>query len=230
VSQKYPDEETIVYAVRKVMLKKPRIDSQREFAALVTEALKEEDPDIRISASRIRKVAVTSGVVKLDIGYRETDRSDLPDLCPVCGSGMSPVINNTLDGDITEIKRNCTVCPYSVGKTVLVPGKYVFIRTAGRELTEQEIRLRKLRKAASLLRKASRLIGESLDGTNFPQRQDYAQEMIDEILHSREMTGSIPNLKADIRAEAHSDPLWTKPLSSPKYPERKVFDERTDTL
>ena len=54
--------------------------------------------------------------------------------------------------------------------------------------------------------------------------------MIDEILHSREMTGSIPNLEADIRAEAHSDPLWTKPLSSPKYPERKVFDERTDTL
>ncbi|MBQ5482750.1 MAG: hypothetical protein IIT75_00080, partial [Candidatus Methanomethylophilus sp.] len=85
MSQKYPDEEAIVYAVRKVMLKKPRIESQREFAALVTEALKEEDPDTRISAARIRKVAVTSGVVKLDIGYRETDRSDLPDLCPVCG-------------------------------------------------------------------------------------------------------------------------------------------------
>lgn len=221
MSQRYADDESVIDAVRIVMLKRPRVESQAELSTLVLTQLREEDPDIHVGAARIRRLAVSSGIVKLEIGYRESDRSDLPDICPVCGNGMSPVINSTLDGDLTEIKRKCTVCPYSVGKKVLVPGKYVFIRTAGRELSEEEVRLRKLRKAASLLRKASRLIGESLDGTSFPQRQDYAREMIDEILNSRDMTGSIPNLESDIRSESRSDPLWTDPLASPKYPNRK---------
>ena len=221
MSQNIASDEAIASAVRNVLNRTVRIESQRELADRVLNELRRNDPEVRAGAVRIRKVAVTSGAAKLEIAYRESERSGLPDVCPVCGSGMSPVSNTTLDGDLIEIKRSCSVCPYTVGRKMLVPGKYAFVRTANKNLSDEEIRIRKLRKAASLLRQASRLIGESLEGTNFPQRQDYSREMIDEILTSRDMTGSIPNLEADIRAESHSDPLWTKPLSSPKYPDRK---------
>lgn len=221
MAQNIADDQSIIDAARRVMQTRPRIECQGTFANLVLEELKREDESIRASPARIRKVAVSSGAVKVEIEYRETDRVDLPEICPVCGNGMSPVYNGTLDGKIVEIKRNCTVCSFSVGKKVLTPGKYIFVRGSNRDIDLVEMRIRKLRKAASFLKKASKMIEESLEGTNFPQRCDYAQEMIEEILHSREMTGSIPNLEADIRGECHSDPLWTKPLSSPKYPDRK---------
>ena len=202
------------------MQRKTRIESQKELAECVLKELRKEDPDVRVSAARIRRIAVTSGAAKLEIDYRETDKKALPDICPVCGSGMSSIMNNTLDGDLTEIKRNCTVCPFTVGKTVLVPGRYCFVRSTA-EVNAEELRIRKLKKAASLLRNASRLIDEALENTNFPERGEYSKEMIDEIVSSREMTGSIPNLISDVRSEGHRDPLWTEPLSTPKYPDRK---------
>ncbi len=214
------DEHTISMAVRRVMQRKARIESQKELAELVLKELRKDNPEVRVGAARIRRIAVTSGAARLEIDYRETDRKDLPDICPVCGSGMSSIMNNTLDGELTEIKRNCSVCPFTVGKTVLVPGRYCFVRSTG-EVNAEELRIRKLKKAASLLRQASRLIDDAVENTNFPERGEYAREMIDEIVNSREMTGSIPNLISDVRSEGHRDPLWTEPLSTPKYPDRK---------
>ena len=220
MSNKISDEADISAAVRRVMQRKPRIETQRELAELVLVEMRKTDPEARASAVRIRRIAVTSGAVHLEIDYRESTRDTLPDICPVCGSGMSSVMNNTLDGERTEIKRNCTVCPYSVGKVLMMPGKYAFIRSPG-EVTAEEARIRKLKKAASLLRSASKLIDEAIEGTNFPERGEYSREMIDEILTSKDMTGSIPNLIADVRGEGHRDPLWTESLSTPKYPNRK---------
>ena len=220
MSNKISDEADISAAVRRVMQRKPRIETQRELAELVLVEMRKTDPEARASAVRIRRIAVTSGAVHLEIDYRESTRDTLPDICPVCGSGMSSVMNNTLDGERTEIKRNCTVCPYSVGKVLMMPGKYAFIRSSG-EVTAEEARIRKLKKAASLLRSASKLIDEAIEGTNFPERGEYSREMIDEILTSKDMTGSIPNLIADVRGEGHRDPLWTESLSTPKYPNRK---------
>ena len=104
-------------------------------------------------------------------------RENGEDICPVCGSGMSSIMNNTLDGELTEIKRNCSVCPFTVGKTVLVPGRYCFVRSTA-EVNAEELRIRKLKKAASLLRQASRLIDEAVENTNFPERGEYAREMM----------------------------------------------------
>lgn len=202
------------------MKRKTRIDTQKELCELVRAELAKSSPGVRASAKRIRRIAIGSGAVRLEIDYRESSKTALPDICPVCGNGMSSVINNTLDGERTEIKRNCTVCPYSVGKVLMVPGKYSFVRSSG-EVSADELRIRKLKKAASLLRSASKLIDEAIADTNFPQRGEYSKEMIDEILTSKEMTGSIPNLIADVRGEGHNDPLWTESLSTPKYPNRK---------
>lgn len=215
------DDGSIVRAVRKVMDARRRVESQRELSDLVLKELDANDSDVCASPTRIRKAAILSGSVKIEISYRESLRSEMPDICPVCGSAMAPVYNKTLDGRVTEIKRNCIVCPYSAGKKVMVPGKYVFMRTTAKPVPFEEERVRKLKKAASLLRQASRLIHDALDGTDMAGRQNYARAEIDEIVSSKEKAGSIPNLIADLRAGPGSDPLWTKPLSSPKYPDRK---------
>lgn len=213
------DDDSIVKAVCEVMKTRPRIDSQREFVNAVLKELSSVTPGVRASAVRIRKAAVLSGSVRLEILYRESERPDLPEICPVCGSAMVSVLNRTLESQTTELKRNCSICTYSTGADVLVPARYTFVRTSAKTVSEMEVRVRKLRKAASLLKQASRLIGEALDGTEISTRQECPREIISEIATSKEMAGSIPNLIADL--DERPDPLWTKPLSTPKYPDRK---------
>ncbi|AGI47268.1 hypothetical protein TALC_00257 [Thermoplasmatales archaeon BRNA1] len=219
-----PSEEEIVQAVRSVMTRKQRIESQRELFSLVKKELESVlGAKVRVSADRIRRIALSSRSAKVEIEYRETSKTSLPDICPVCGNAMSPVMNMNLDGNVTEVKRNCTVCAFSVANHIRVPGRYVFVRVAPKEIPDDELRIRKLRKAASHLRAAKRLIGEALEGTDFPDRKRFAEESIDTVLSSKEEAGSIPSLEADIRDIGHDDPLWTQPLGSPKYPNRKVI-------
>lgn len=221
VSFTIPDAGDVSAAVRRVMRRHPRVESQRELSELVLKDLADRDPRCRVSGDRIRRIAVSSGAAKVEISYRDAPRSDPPDVCPVCGSAMAPVTNMTLDGGVTEFKRSCTVCPFSAGQQARAPARYVFLRAPEHELSEEEVRIRKLRKAASLLRGAERLISEAVEGTDFPDRKEFAVSRIEEILRSKEAAGSIPNLEADVRDIGHGDPLWTKPLAPPKYPKRK---------
>ena len=48
--------------------------------------------------------------------------------CPVCGSQMVNVKNETLYGWEVTLQRKCTVCPYSSGKHRKVPTLYIFNR------------------------------------------------------------------------------------------------------
>lgn len=213
------DNNSIIRAVREVMKTHPRIDSQREFVDAVLSKLETISPGMRAGAVRIRKLAVLSGSVKLEMQYRDSERPDMPEICPVCGSSMTTVRTRTLESETVEIKKNCSVCPYSTGTEILLPARYIFIRTNVKNPSEKETRIRKLEKAASLLKQASKLIGEAMDGTEIPTRQNRSRDMIDEIVSSDEISGSIPNLIADLNEIP--DPLWTKPLSTPKYPDRK---------
>jgi len=221
VKTKSPDRPLLAETIRRVMNTRPRAESQRELAGLVNAALRQQDPAYSVTGTRVRKVGVDSGAVRLEIEYRESANTAVPEVCPVCGNAMAPVMNTTLDGGRTEVKRHCTVCPFTVGQQARVPGRYIFVRAAPREPTAEEVRLRRLRRAGSLLREASRLIGTALDGTTFPQRKEYAQEKIADILSNRQEAGSLPNLIADVRDEGNGDPAWTRPLVSPKNATRK---------
>ena len=204
-----PARETLTEAIVKAINTHPRVESQRELTSLVLSELRKLDSRYSVSGTRMRKVGIASGAVKLEIEYREAPPAALPDICPVCGNAMAPVMNRTLDGSTAEVNRSCTVCPFAVGQTVRAPSRYVFVRSAVRKPSPAELRIRKLRKAASQLRSASRLIGEALAETSFPQRREFAQSRIGEILTSKKDAGSLPNLIADIRDAEREDPLWT---------------------
>ena len=92
------DEHSISMAVRRVMQRKTRIESQKELAECVLRELRKEDPDVRVSAARIRRIAVTSGAAKLEIDYRETDKKALPEGLAASvknAQGKQPTIDRT---------------------------------------------------------------------------------------------------------------------------------------
>ena len=218
--RRIPNEDAVSSAIKSVMSRTPHIETQREFLRLVRKELAKADEGYRVSGERIRRIGVEQGIVKISIEYRESDIEDLPHTCPVCRNAMSPVMNRSLEGEYVEIKRKCTVCPYAVGKNVLVPGRYVFTRAKNNDLSSQEISLRKLRKAGAKIREATDLILEAVDGTGLEERGSELISNLKEAIDSKESSSSIKNISLDIK-HSNEDPNWTEPTYSIKNSHRK---------
>ena len=216
---KVPDEETVISSIKAVMTRNPHIETQAEFLRLVRKELSKIDMEYRVSGERIRRIGVEKGIVKISIEYRGSDIEDLPHICPVCRNAMSPVMNRSLEGEYVEIKRKCTVCPYSIGKTVLVPGKYVFSRGKS-TVSPQELSLRKLKKAGAKIKEAADMIRDAVDGTELQERGSELASDLREMVDSSELSISIKNISLDLK-ESADGPDWTRPAVSIKNSNRK---------
>ncbi|MDR0887741.1 MAG: hypothetical protein LBM39_00945 [Candidatus Methanoplasma sp.] len=216
-----PDDNTLSDSIEAVMKKHSHIVTQRELTSLVKRELSKEDPEYRASGERIRRLGIERDLLRLVIEYRETDVADLPHVCPVCGNAMSPVTNMSLDGDIVEIKRKCTVCPYAVGKTLLVPGRYHFSPSTGENASDSVKTARKLELAKAKLREAAGIVKKSLENTEFAGRGISAADAILSLAESKDDARSISNLIAEIKALENEDPGWTRPTVSIKNSDRK---------
>ncbi len=208
-----PSDAEIEDAVRQVIRVRRRVESQRELCELVTGVLSESGEPVRLSPPRVRRVALKSGAASVEIDYRDSGRSELPEICPVCKGGMSPVRAMNLEGNIVEVRRNCTVCSYTVSGKTRMPSRYTFVRNSA-PLTAAQERIRMLRRAASYLRMARKLMAEAVEGTGMQSRVDSSAEKIEEVISSKDDPGSVKNLVADLKDEG--GPLWTRPLDSPK--------------
>jgi hypothetical protein len=216
---KVPNEEVVSQAIKKVMTRNNHIETQTEFLRLVGGELAEIDPEYRVSGERIRRIGLDSNLIKITIEYRESDIKDLPHICPVCRNAMSPVMNRSLEGEYVEIKRKCSVCPYTIGKTVLVPGRYVFSRAKSNDLSPQELSIRKLKKAGAKIKEAIDLIEESVKGTDLEERGSELVSDLNEMVNSPELAISIKNISLDMKQNG-KDPVWTKPVVSIKNSEK----------
>ncbi len=220
MSYKVPDEETLSKAIRSTLIHTPHIDSQRELVELVNKELSKLDGDYRASGERIRRVGVEKDLIRIDIDYHEVEK-ELPEVCPVCKNAMSPIKNMSLEGQVVEVKRRCTVCSYNVGQKMMMPSRYNFTRVSRPETSDISIRIRKLEKARSKLKEASRLINDALDMTNIGSRGNHAKEILNELMDSVEHPGSISNLIADLKSNNDDAPIWTRPTVSVKNTDRK---------
>jgi hypothetical protein len=201
---KIPDEDVVSFAIISVMNRTPHIETQKEFLRLVRKELSKLDNEYRVSGERIRRIGVEKGIVKISIEYRESDIPDLPHTCPVCKNAMSPVMNRSLEGEYVEIKRKCTVCPYSIGKKVLLPGRYVFSRVKDAGTSPEKESVRKLGKARAKISEAADLIIEATAGTEFQEQGSALVSKLKEISSSGET--SIKGVSKDIQQTIPSVP------------------------
>jgi len=201
--RKIPDEDVVSSAIISVMNRNPHIETQKEFLRLVRKELSKEDSEYKVSGERIRRIGVEKGIVKITIEYRESDIPDLPHICPVCKNAMSPVMNRSLEGEYVEVKRKCTVCSYAIGKTVLLPGKYIFSRSKTIGTTPEEESIRKLRNANAKIKEASELISEAVAGTEFKEAGEELISRLKEISNTGET--SIKGISKEIQEKIPSN-------------------------
>lgn len=217
---KVPDEDAVISAIEIVLNKTPHIDTQKEFSDRVRKELLKKDKEYRISGERVRRIGLDRGVVKVTIEYRESDLKSLPHICPVCKNAMSPVMNRSLDGDIVEVKRKCTVCPYAVGQNVLVPGRYIFSRAPKKDISPQDEIIRALNKAGAKIKESINLINNALNGTDLEERSSALTSDLHEMIGSDELSYSIKNITADVK-DMDDPPVWMTPVRSIKNVDRK---------
>ena len=127
MSYRIPSDDRLAEAIFVVMYRNQQVVSQKAMVSLVMKELEKDGETYRVSGERIRRLAVNRDLATLVIDYAEKD-GQIPEVCPVCRNELKSVKNSTLDGNVVEVMRKCTSCPYSVGSFNRTPGRYTFVR------------------------------------------------------------------------------------------------------
>ena len=113
-------------AIAAVFQRHTHVETQRRLKAAVEAELQRRSPGASVGASRVRVLAVRSGLVRLEIATRHGKRGERLEACPVCGGKASKVRNRTLRGGSVLVGLRCKACGYRSGAEPKVPARYVF--------------------------------------------------------------------------------------------------------
>ncbi len=126
MAYRVPTAEVLAVAVSAAIRDINTVGSQRRLTELVREELRRIDPSYGVTEERVRRTAITSGLVLVTVETRDTGRRKRVVKCPVCSSRLKRVRNRTISGGTVTIGKKCTVCPFRMGTTRRVPVRYIF--------------------------------------------------------------------------------------------------------
>ncbi len=124
---KIPNDEDVLTAIQRVVLRFATINSQRHLKALVQHELNGIDPLYLVSAPRVRSLALRSKFIRCEIKYRTWPNYKTKlKRCPICDSTVQKIRNKTLSGKIITIGYKCNNCPYHTDLPIKIPARYIF--------------------------------------------------------------------------------------------------------
>jgi hypothetical protein len=126
MSYHIPSDEQLIKVLQKVMKKAHTINSQSLLRKIIQDELKKIDPSFGVSPQRLRKLAINSPFVSLEIQSREGNPNKILKGCPVCNHRLKKIKNLTIWGGEVTIEFQCPHCGYWTGKKKRVPTRYIF--------------------------------------------------------------------------------------------------------
>ena len=126
MAYKLPTDEEITDAIRRALGRRGVVNSQRKLAELVRKELKSVDPDYTVAEQHVRKIAIDSGLAKININARDTKTKTSSNKCPVCSRKMEHIKNLTVYGGSVDLGYRCMKCSYWTGLKARRPVRYVF--------------------------------------------------------------------------------------------------------
>ncbi len=109
---------------------KAAFSSQARFRSALLSALRRDEPRAVIGGRRLRRLLIDVPGVRLTVRYTEREPVSPLRVCPVCGSSLKPIRNQTLAGDSVVLGQRCTRCDYWTHRNRRVPVRYL-ISSAG---------------------------------------------------------------------------------------------------
>jgi hypothetical protein len=126
MSYHIPSDEQVERVIKKILKEYHTINSQQKLKLYVLNELNKKRKNYGVSQQRIRKVAINSDFVKVEIHSREGDPKKLLNKCPVCDNILKKVKNLTIWGGEVTLEFRCNNCGYWTGKRKRVPTRYIF--------------------------------------------------------------------------------------------------------
>ena len=126
MSYHIPSDDQIKVVLREILKKYRTVNSQSKLKELATKKLNKKKKKFGVTGSRLRKIALNSDFVKLEIHSREGSPKKLMTKCPVCRNTLKRVKNLTIWGGEVTIEYRCNKCGYWTGKKKRIPSRYVF--------------------------------------------------------------------------------------------------------
>ena len=126
MSYHIPSDDQIKVVLREVLTKYRTVQSQSQLKELTTKKLNTKKKKFGVTGSRLRKIALNSDFVKLEIHSREGSPKKPMTKCPVCINTLKRVKNLTIWGGEVTIEYRCNKCGYWTGKKKRIPSRYVF--------------------------------------------------------------------------------------------------------
>jgi hypothetical protein len=121
-----PSDEIIKKGLKNIFKKTHIVNSQKELKKLIKKELKTKNKNYSVSEKRLRRIALETNFIKLDIHSREGDPKKLLYKCPVCEKPLKRVKNLTIWGGEVTIEFRCLKCGYWTGKKKRIPTRYIF--------------------------------------------------------------------------------------------------------
>jgi DNA-directed RNA polymerase subunit RPC12/RpoP len=122
-----PKDDVIRAAIGRVFQTRHEVPSQRALKSLVEREVRGSE-NFRVGEERVRRLAIESGGVGLEIHTRESDEKRGLTKCPVCGERVKKLKNMTVFGGTVTLGFKCPRCGYWSGLRRRVPTRYVFRR------------------------------------------------------------------------------------------------------
>ncbi len=120
------DDAAIIEAARRVLESAKSIVSQREMHTQVLRELRQLNSKAGVTAERVRRVLATQPFVRLELRARKGPKERVMTRCPVCGTRLERVKNQTLFGGEVTLTLRCPACNYWTGKDKRIPTLYIF--------------------------------------------------------------------------------------------------------
>lgn len=120
------DDAAIIDAARRVLQSAKSVVSQHEMREQVVRELRTQDPHATATAARVRRLLATQAFVRLELRARKGPKEKVLTRCPVCGTRLERVKNQTLFGGEVTLTLRCPACGYWTGKDKRIPTLYIF--------------------------------------------------------------------------------------------------------
>ena len=122
-----PPDDAVRASLTRVFQTRHEVTSQRALRRLVEWDLRGSE-NFRVGEERVRRLAIDSGLVGIEIHTRETTEKRGITKCPVCGERVKRLKNMTVFGGTVTLGFKCPRCGYWSGLKRRVPTRYVFRR------------------------------------------------------------------------------------------------------
>ena len=125
--RKIPKKQKVLIAIKKVLKRHLKVESQDRLAELVLKELRKEDKNYTVTPTRVKRIALEIPEIEVKAKTKKSINLQKIEKCPICESEIVERKIKNLVGKEIIVGYKCTKCGYESDLEAFMPMKYEFV-------------------------------------------------------------------------------------------------------